>query len=115
MENKKELTTLLPENIDKLNKLLNCIEHIKTESESIYIKFKKDLILQTNEHLVIHSNNGQIAIKGDLLHLNPRTNINKYFDSQQYTPMISKLEEENKKELERRLKELKNESKTCDC
>lgn len=116
MTNKELPMTLSLKNIDKLGDLLDCIEHIQKKEDSIYIKFKKDLILQAENHMVIHSNGGQIAIKGKKLHLNPETCICKHFKEQDHNAMIETLEKDNEMKLEKANEEPeKNENNSCSC
>jgi hypothetical protein len=60
---------------NELTLLNDIIENIIVKDDSLYIKLKKDLIIETDRHCMIYSKNGEIAIKSKFLHLNPDIEI----------------------------------------
>ena len=55
----------------KLLKLLDVITDVKIKNESVFIKFKKDLMIETGRHGIIYSPNGDLMMKSNILHLQP--------------------------------------------
>jgi len=88
-------------NIKKLKKILDCIKNIEVTNDSIIIETNKSLFFKTSGHQVFYSD-GQIAIVGERIHLNP--NI-KEFEQKFYEGNFKEIEEKINYEIE------KNESK----
>ncbi|MEO5350431.1 MAG: hypothetical protein H7836_12395 [Magnetococcus sp. YQC-3] len=62
-------------NIVNLIKILNSIEEIKTnDSKELYIKFKSNLIIETNGSQLFYTKEGMTIVQSKLIHLNPKSN-----------------------------------------
>lgn len=61
--------------LNKLIMILNTIENIKTDKRNnLYIKFKNDLIMETNGNLITYTENGVCVQKSKLTFINPKLN-----------------------------------------
>lgn len=72
----KNIITKLFPNLSKLEKVASVIDHIVVDkNDSIYVKFKKDLILETEGNFINFSKAGWCVTKHKLTHTNPDVNV----------------------------------------
>ena len=78
--------------LEKINKFINlidsCINDIKIQDESIFIEFKKDLILYTKGHTLL-CGDGQTIIKSKCIHLNPERQYKKDKTPNEFVELIT--------------------------
>jgi len=63
--------------LDKIKTIFNAIDTIVTDqNNNIYVKFKKDLILETDGNFITYTKNGVCIQKSKLTFINPKLNTN---------------------------------------
>nr|DAR73796.1 MAG TPA: hypothetical protein [Caudoviricetes sp.] len=68
----KIVHTLDTDTLQKLATLANAIEFCKVDdSGSTHVKFKNNVLLEANGHIVTYTDKGCIVNKAEMIHLNP--------------------------------------------
>lgn len=64
--------TLNTDTLQKLATLANAIEFCKVDSSgNTHIKFKKNVLLEANGHIITYTEGGCIVGKAEMIHFNP--------------------------------------------